>query len=39
MKEAWCTRYAQPVLRHVPAVCLQKTDISTYMEMSELEIL
>ena len=39
MKEAWCTRYAQPVLRHDPAVCLQKTVISTYLEMRELEIL
>ena len=39
MKEAWCTRYTQPMLRHVPAVCLQKAVISTYMEMSELEIL
>ena len=39
MKEAWYTRYTQPMLRHVPAVYLQKTVISTYMEMSELEIL
>ena len=35
MKEAWCTRYTQPMLRHVPAVNLQKTAISTYMEINE----
>ena len=39
MKEAWCTRYTHSMLRHVPAVCLKKTVISTYMKMSELEIL
>ena len=38
MKESCCTRYTQPMLRHVPAVCLQKTVIVTYLEMSELEI-
>ena len=26
------------MLRHVPAVCLQKTVISIYLEMRELEI-
>ena len=38
LKEVKCSRYTQHISCHVTAVCLQKTIISTYLELSEIEI-